>query len=114
MRFIHTADWHLGRSFYNLSLIDDQAYVLNQLIDIARDTSPDVIIVAGDVYDRAVPSVDAVKLLDEILCRLILDVKVPVILIGGNHDNPLRLEFAARLMETHRCLRVTHRSAAGD
>ena len=102
MRFIHTADWHLGRSFYNLSLIDDQAYVLQQLIDIARDTSPHAILIAGDVYDRAIPSVDAVKLLDETLCRLILDVKVPVILIGGNHDNPLRLEFAARLMETHR------------
>jgi DNA repair protein SbcD/Mre11 len=102
MRFIHTADWHLGRSFYNISLIDDQAHVLNQLIDITREARPDALIVAGDVYDRALPPVEAVKLLDEVLCRLILDLKVPVILIGGNHDNPLRLEFAARLMETHR------------
>ncbi len=103
MRFIHTADWHLGRSFYNVSLIDDQAYVLHQLIDLARDARPDVVIVAGDVYDRAIPSVEAVRLLDEVLCRLILDLKLPVILIGGNHDSPLRLEFAARLMESH-CL----------
>lgn len=102
MRFIHTADWHLGRSFYNLSLIDDQAYVLNQLIDLARETNPDVLIVAGDVYDRAVPSTDAVKLLDEVLCRLILDLKIPVILIAGNHDSPLRMEFAARLLESYR------------
>ena len=102
MRFIHTADWHLGRSFFNVSLIDDQAHILNQLIDIARDTKPEVLIIAGDVYDRAVPPTDAVKLLDEVLCRLILDLKVSVILIAGNHDSPLRLEFAARLMESHR------------
>lgn len=102
MRFIHTADWHLGLSFHNLSLIEDQAYVLNQLIDLARETRPDVLIVAGDVYDRAMPPTDAVKLLDEVLCRLILDFKLFVILIAGNHDNPLRLEFAARLLETHR------------
>lgn len=102
MRFIHTADWHLGRSFYNNSLIEDQAYVLNQLIDLARDTQPDVVIIAGDIYDRALPPADAVKLLDEVLCRLILDLQLPIILIGGNHDSPLRLEFAARLMETHR------------
>jgi exonuclease SbcD len=102
MRFIHTADWHLGRSFFNVSLIDDQAYVLNQLIDIASETKPDVLIIAGDVYDRAVPSTDAVKLLDDVLCRLILDLKLPIILIAGNHDSPLRLEFAARLVESHR------------
>src|SRR3990172_2450425 len=102
MRFIHTADWHLGRSFYNISLIDDQAHVLNQLINFAREAKPDLLIIAGDVYDRAVPPTEAVKLLDEVLCRLILDLKVPVFVIAGNHDSPLRLEFAARLMESHR------------
>jgi exonuclease SbcD len=102
MRFIHTADWHLGRSFYNISLIDDQAHVLNQLIDFAREAKPDLLIIAGDIYDRAVPPTEAVKLLDEVLCRLILDLKVPVFVIAGNHDSPLRLEFAARLMESHR------------
>lgn len=102
MRFIHTADWHLGRSFFNISLIEDQAHVLNQLIEIVQDSKPDALIVAGDVYDRAVPPTDAVRLLDDVLCRLILDIKVPVIMIAGNHDNPLRLEFAARLMESQR------------
>jgi len=105
MRFIHTADWHLGRSFYNISLIEDQEYVLNQLIDLTRDAKPDLLIVAGDIYDRALPPTEAVKLLDEVLCRFILDNETPVVLIGGNHDSPLRLEFAARLMETH-CLYV--------
>jgi len=102
MRFIHTADWHLGRSFSNFSLIDDQAYVLNQLVDLARESQPEVLIIAGDVYDRAIPPTEAVKLLDDVLCRLILDLKVFVILIAGNHDSPLRLEFAARLLETNR------------
>lgn len=105
MRFLHTADWHLGRSFYNISLIDDQRYALNQLIDVVRETKPDVLLVAGDIYDRAIPSTEAVKLLDEVLCRLILELKVQVFIIAGNHDNPLRLEFAARLLETH-CLHV--------
>lgn len=100
MRFIHTADWHLGRSFYNASLIDDQAYVLSQVIDLARDSKPDVVLIAGDIYDRAVPSTDAVKLLDEVLSRLILDVEVPVLLIAGNHDSPQRMQFAARLVES--------------
>ena len=102
MKFIHTADWHLGLSFHNFSLIEDQTYALNQLIDLARETKPDVLIVAGDIYDRAMPPTDAVKLLDDVLCRLILDLKLIVILIAGNHDNPLRLEFASRLFETHR------------
>ncbi len=102
MRFIHTADWHLGRSFYNTSLIEDQYYVLSQMIDLARDSRPDIFVIAGDIYDRAVPSTEAVKLLDEVLCRLILDVEVPVLLIAGNHDSPQRLQFAARLLESRR------------
>ncbi len=102
MRFLHTADWHLGRTFFNVSLIDDQAYVLDQLIELCRDRRPDTIIIAGDVFDRAVPPTEAVKLLDEAVCRLILDLKTIVILIAGNHDSPLRLDFAARLMESHR------------
>jgi exonuclease SbcD len=99
MRFIHTADWHLGRSLYNISLIEDQAYVLNQLIDLAKDTQPDLLIVAGDIYDRAIPSTDAVQLLDETLSQLILTNGIPVLLIAGNHDNPQRLQFAARLLK---------------
>ncbi|MBI3244150.1 MAG: exonuclease SbcCD subunit D [Chloroflexi bacterium] len=99
MRFIHTADWHLGRSLYNISLIEDQAYVLNQLIDLTRDTQPALLIIAGDIYDRAIPSTDAVQLLDDTLSRLILGIGIPVLLIAGNHDNPQRLQFGARLLE---------------
>ncbi len=100
MRFLHTADWHLGRFFYNTPLIEDQAYVLDQLVDLARDAKPNVVLIAGDVYDRAVPPTDAVKLLDDVLTRLVLDLEIPVILIAGNHDSPPRLQFGARLMRS--------------
>lgn len=102
MRFIHTADWHLGRTFFNTPLIEDQAHVLQQLIQLARDEKPDAIVISGDVYDRAVPSLDAVELLDNVLCTLTLDVRIPIILIAGNHDSPGRLEFGSRLLESHR------------
>ncbi len=102
MRFMHTADWHLGRSFYNTSLIEDQAYVLDQFVDLARDAKPNVVLIAGDVYDRPIPPTDAVKLLDDVLTRLVLELEIPVILIAGNHDSPDRLQFGARLMRSLR------------
>ena len=98
MRFVHTADWHLGRIFHGVHLTEDQAYVLDKLIEIVQDARPDVVIVAGDVYDRAVPPQDAVSLLDDVLSRLVAKVGVPVVLIAGNHDSPERLSFGARLL----------------
>jgi exonuclease SbcD len=102
MRFIHTSDWHLGRSFYNTSLIEDQAYALDQLVNLAKEHKPDLVLIAGDVYDRAVPSPEAVRLLDDVLTRLILENQISVLLIAGNHDSPLRLHFGARLMRSLR------------
>jgi DNA repair protein SbcD/Mre11 len=104
VRFIHTADWHLGRTFQNVPLIEDQAYVLNQIIQLARDEKPDAVVISGDLYDRGVPALDAVNLLDDVLSALALDVHVPIILIAGNHDSPGRLEFGSRLLESHRLL----------
>jgi len=98
MRFVHTADWHLGRILHGVHLTEDQAYVLDELIEIVRDARPDVVIVAGDIYDRAVPPQDAVSLLDDVLSRLVAKVGVPVVLIAGNHDSPERLSFGARLL----------------
>lgn len=98
MRFIHTADWHLGRLFYGARLTDDQAFVLDQVVELARDTRPDAVLVAGDVYDRAVPPPEAVALLDDVLSRLVLGLGVPVVMIAGNHDSPDRLSFGARLL----------------
>ena len=108
MRFIHTADWHLGRLFHGASLTDDQAYLLDQLVDLARDARPDAVLVAGDVYDRAVPPPDAVQVLDDVLSRLVLDLKVPVVIIAGNHDSPGRLNFGSRLLAGRRLYVTGH------
>ena len=103
MRFLHTADWHLGRSFHNVSLIEDQAHVLRQLVDLAKDAEVDAVIVAGDVYDRAVPPPDAVSLLSDVLGELALGLGIPVIMIAGNHDSAERLNFGAQLLARSRC-----------
>lgn len=102
MRFLHTADWHLGRIFHNVHLTDDQAYVLEQFVALAKEAGPDAIVIAGDVYDRAVPPPEAVRLLDEVFSRLALDCRVPVIVIAGNHDSPERLGFGERLLARQR------------
>lgn len=98
MRFLHTSDWHLGRIFHGVHLTDDQAYLLDQFIDCVRETRPDAIVIAGDIYDRAVPPTEAIELLDDTLSRIILDYHVPVFLIAGNHDSPERLGFGNKLL----------------
>lgn len=96
MRILHTSDWHLGRQFHNLSLLDDQRHVLEQLIELVRDRQIEVVLISGDIYDRSVPPASAVELLDSVLNRLCRELGVPVILIAGNHDGPERLAFGAR------------------
>lgn len=98
MRFLHTADWHLGRTFYNERLTTDQSYVLDQVVQMAVEEKADAVLVSGDIYDRAVPPPEAVSLLDDVLSRLILDHRIPVLLIAGNHDSPERLAFGSRLL----------------
>jgi len=102
LRFLHTADWHLGRIFYNLHLTEDQAFVLEQFVDLVKDTKPDAVIIAGDVYDRSVPPPEAVKLLGEFLARVAVDSSVPIIMIAGNHDSPERLGFGDRVLARQR------------
>lgn len=98
MRFLHTSDWHLGRIFHGVHLTEDQAYVLAQFIELIKETKPDCVIIAGDVYDRAVPPPEAVQLLDEVLSKILLDYKTPVLMIAGNHDSAERLGFGSRLL----------------
>lgn len=117
MRFLHTADWHLGRLFHGVHLTEDQAHVLDQLVELARDAKPDAVLVAGDVYDRSLPPADAVALLDDVFSRLVLDVQVPVVVIAGNHDSPRRLEFASRVLREkglHICGEIQPRGAAAE
>lgn len=99
MRLLHTADWHLGRSLAGASFLEDQAHLLRgQFLDILRETRPDALLIAGDVFDRAVPPVEAVELLDDILGEVVLGLRIPAVLIPGNHDATERLAFGARLM----------------
>lgn len=96
MRLLHTADWHLGRLFHNLSLLDDQRHVLNQLLEIIDCEAVDAVLIAGDIYDRSVPPAAAVTLLDDVLGELCEKRGLPVIMISGNHDGAERLGFGAR------------------
>lgn len=98
MRILHTADWHLGRILHGVHLTDDQAHVLDQLCRLASEEKADVLVISGDIYDRAVPPPEAVELLDDVLARLVLDIGLAVIIIAGNHDSPRRLSFGSRLL----------------
>lgn len=99
MRFIHTGDWHLGRTLHGRSLIEDQAWWIDRFIELVAERRPDAVVIAGDVYDRAIPPAEAVALLDATLTRLIRDVGVPVLMIAGNHDGPERVGFASRVLD---------------
>ncbi|MEU4832471.1 exonuclease SbcCD subunit D [Streptosporangium sp. NPDC023615] len=98
MRVLHTSDWHLGRSFHRESLLAAQGVFVDHLIETVRSERVDVVVVSGDVYDRALPSVDAVELCNQALSRLV-DARVRTVLISGNHDSARRLGFGAELID---------------
>lgn len=97
MRILHTSDWHLGRSFHRVNLLQAQRTFIDHLVATVRDEQVDVVLVAGDVYDRAVPPLAAVELFDDALHRLAA-LGVPAVMISGNHDSPRRLGVAAGLI----------------
>jgi exonuclease SbcD len=97
VRFLHTSDWHLGRSLHRVSLLDAQRAFLDHLVDTVRTERVDAVLVSGDVYDRAVPPLTAVELFDDALHRL-ADLGVPTVMISGNHDSARRLGVGAGLM----------------
>ena len=96
MRILHTSDWHLGRTLHGVDLLSHQAAYLDHLVELARAESVDAVVVAGDVYDRAVPPVEAVQLLADALRRL--SEHAAVVVTPGNHDSAIRLGFGAELM----------------
>ncbi|WP_028051183.1 exonuclease SbcCD subunit D [Cellulomonas sp. URHD0024] len=104
MRLLHTSDWHLGRTLHGVDLLDHQAAYLAHLVDVVRSESVDAVVVAGDVYDRAIPPVEAVTLLSETLARLA--EHTTVIVTSGNHDSATRLGFGAALMKDNVRLRT--------
>lgn len=99
MKFLHLADLHLGKRVNGFSMLEDQAHILRQILAILDDERPDGVLIAGDVYDKSVPSVEAVELLDGFLTEL-RTRGVPVLLISGNHDSPERLAFGGRVMDS--------------
>lgn len=99
MKFLHLADLHLGKRVNGFSMLEDQAHILRQILAILDDERPDGVLIAGDVYDKSVPSVEAVGLLDGFLTELRAR-GVPVLLISGNHDSPERLAFGGRVMDS--------------
>ena len=96
MCFIHTSDWHIGRQFHNVSLLEDQRHILDQLIEIIRREQVDALLISGDVYDRSVPPAAAVALLDDVIDQVNREIGIPVILIAGTHDSGDRLSFGSR------------------
>ena len=102
MKFFHISDLHLGRQLNGYDLKESQSYMLKQIVEKAREVRPDAIIIAGDVYDKAVPSGEAFSLLDDFLCELgEIRPMIPVMIIAGNHDSAVRLNFASSFLEKH-------------
>jgi DNA repair protein SbcD/Mre11 len=98
VRILHTSDWHLGRSFHREGMLTHQAAYVDHLLDVVDAERVDLVVVAGDVYDRALPHVDAVRLADETLARLAAS-RAQVVLTSGNHDSAQRLGFSSRLID---------------
>ena len=97
MRFMHLSDLHLGKRVNEFSMLEDQSFILKQILDIADAELPDAVIIAGDIYDKSIPPAEAVQLFDDFLCAL-AQRKLQVFVLSGNHDSPERLAFGARLM----------------
>lgn len=97
MKFMHLSDLHLGKRVNEFSMIEDQQYILNQIAEIADREKPDGVLIAGDVYDKSVPPIEAVQLFDDFLVRL-AEQNLPVFIISGNHDSAERVAFGSRLM----------------
>lgn len=98
MKFVHLSDLHLGKRVNEFSMTEDQEYILEEILQIIREEKPDGVLIAGDVYDKAVPSGEAVRMFDGFLTRLAQE-GTETFVISGNHDSPERLAFGSRLME---------------
>lgn len=99
MKIFHTADWHLGKIVHNISMLEDQKYILQQFVRDVEKEKPDVVIIAGDLYDRSIPQVEAVQLLNDVLYEIVVNLNTPVLAIAGNHDSATRIEYGSGLMQ---------------
>ncbi len=112
MRILHTSDWHLGRSFHREGMLDHQAAWVDHLLEVVEGERVDLVVVAGDVYDRALPPVDAVRLADETFARLAA-APARVVVTSGNHDSAQRLGFGSRLIDAAGVFIRTDAGSAG-
>ena len=101
MKILHTSDLHIGKRVNEYSMLDEQRFILKEILDIAQTEQPDAIILAGDIYDKSVPSAEAVSLFDDFLVGLARLGKA-IFIISGNHDSAERISFASRIMETNK------------
>ena len=99
MKLLHTSDWHIGRSLFEFSLLNDQREIFEQICSIVRSEQVDAVLISGDLYDRSLPSADAVQLLDHIFTTLTEQIGVPVLAISGNHDSGSRVSYGSRMLE---------------
>lgn len=99
LKLFHTADWHLGKLVHGVYMTDDQRVILQEFIEHIRREKPDMVIIAGDIYDRAIPPSDAITLFNETLNTIILELNTPVIAISGNHDSSTRIDFGSAFMK---------------
>ncbi|MCE5099958.1 exonuclease SbcCD subunit D [Staphylococcus cohnii] len=99
MKIVHTADWHLGRILNGKSLLEDQAHILDQFIKKMGDEKPDVIVIAGDLYDTSYPNKAAIQLLENTINTLNLEMNIPLVIISGNHDSKERLNYGSKWFE---------------
>lgn len=99
MKFIHMSDLHLGKHINQFSMLEDQKYIFNEIVEIIKKEKPNALLLSGDIYDKPIPPVEAVNLLDDFLSKIALE-KIPVLIISGNHDSPDRLGFGSSLMKS--------------
>lgn len=97
MKFFHLSDLHIGKQLHHYNLKEDQEHILKEVITYAKEICPDAIVIAGDVYDKSVPSAEAVTIFDEFLTQ-IANLSIPVLMIAGNHDSAERLDYASRIL----------------
>ena len=100
MRFFHLSDLHIGKHLHHYNLKEDQQHILGEIIAYAKELRPDAIVIAGDVYDKSVPSAEAVMVFDEFLTELSeIQPAIPVLIISGNHDSAERLQYAGEILK---------------
>ena len=102
MKFFHLSDLHIGKQFHRYNLKEDQQVILKEVITYAKELRPDAIVIAGDIYDKSVPSAEAVNVFDEFLTDLSeITPEIPILIISGNHDSPDRLKYASEILKRH-------------